>query len=226
MIGAGPTRYRYVAVEGVIGVGKTTLVHRLAQRLDARVVLEEFEENPFLPDFYRDRRAYALSTQLFFLMSRYRQQEVLAQGELFQSRTIADYFFDKDRIFALLTLESHELAVYDRLFEVLRPQVPRPDLVIYLKADLDVVLARIAARDRSYERGMDPLYLRDLSGAYTEFFRSYRGAPVLTVDTTQIDFRADTRLFDRLTELVVAGLPPNALAAELPSAAPLLPGFA
>jgi deoxyguanosine kinase len=224
--GEGPTRYRYVAVEGVIGVGKTTLVHRLAQRLDARIVLEEFEENPFLPDFYRDRRAYALSTQLFFLMSRYRQQEVLAQGELFRSRTIADYFFDKDRIFAILTLESHELAVYERLFEVLQPQVPRPDLVIYLKADLEVVLSRIAARDRAYERGMDPGYMRDLSSAYTDFFRGYRGAPVLTLDTSGVDFRSEAGLFDQVVQLIAAGQPPSVMAAQLPNAAPLLPGFA
>jgi deoxyguanosine kinase len=223
----GPVRYRYIAVEGVIGVGKTTLVHRLARALSARVVLEEFEENPFLKEFYRDRRAYALSTQLFFLMSRYRQQEVLAQGDLFQQHTVSDYFFDKDRIFALLTLEAHELGVYDRLFEVLRPQVPTPDLVIYLKADHEVVMDRIARRGREYEQNMDPLYIRQLSQAYSEFFRTFRVAPVLTLDTSRVDLRQlDTPHFAELLSLVQRGEHPSTFGpGRATGSAPLLPGF-
>lgn len=205
--------HRYVVVEGVIGVGKTTLVHQLARRLSGRVVLEEFEENPFLPGFYRDRRAHALSTQLFFLMSRYRQQELLAQGDLFRRLTVADYFFDKDRIFALLTLGKEELGIYERLFSVLRPQVPRPDLVIVLNADLEVVLDRIARRGRSYEKNMDPVYMRDLTAAYGEFFAAYREAPVLTVDSTDLDFRQDSPELTELLRIVRAGETPRVLPA-------------
>lgn len=224
MPAVGTHRYRYIAVEGVIGVGKTTLVHRLARALSARVVLEEFEENPFLPQFYRDRRAYALSTQLFFLMSRFRQQEILAQGDLFQQHTVSDYFFDKDRIFAMLTLEEHELGVYDRLFEVLRPQVPTPDLVIYLKADHDVVMERIAQRGRDYEKDMDPLYIRQLSIAYSEFFRSFRSAPVLTLDTSRIDLRQETPHFPALLSMIQRGAHPSTFHGQR-SNEPLLPGF-
>lgn len=225
MPAGGALRYRYIAVEGVIGVGKTTLVHRLARSLSGRVVLEEFEENPFLPNFYRDRRAFALSTQLFFLMSRYRQQEVLAQGDLFHQRTVSDYFFDKDRIFALLTLEEHELGVYDRLFEVLRPQVPVPDLVIYLKADHEVVMDRIRQRGREYEMNMDPLYIRQLAMAYGDFFRSFRAAPVLTIDTTRIDLRQEAPHFPELLSLIERGSAPGAYALGRASSEPLLPGF-
>lgn len=227
MPAVGALRYRYIAVEGVIGVGKTTLVNRLARALGARIVLEEFEENPFLPEFYKDRRAYALSTQLFFLMSRYRQQEVLAQGDLFQQHTVSDYFFDKDRIFALLTLEEHELGVYDRLFDVLRPQVPTPDLVIYLKADHEVVMERIAKRGREYELNMDPLYIRQLSQAYSEFFRTFRSAPVLTIDTSRIDLRqADTPHFPALLSLVQRGQHPGTFSlGRSVDGEPLLPGF-
>lgn len=200
---------RYVAVEGVIGVGKTTLVNKLAAKLSGRTVFEEFEENPFLPHFYRDREAFAFSTQIFFLMSRFRQQDILAQGDLFKKYTFSDYLFDKDRIFAVLTLESHELALYERLFDVLRGQVPRPDLVIYLKADLDVVLDRIEARGRSYERGMDPEYIRALGEAYQRFFATYDECPVLTVDTTRFDLRTDDRALNRIAN-IVQGLPQDA----------------
>jgi deoxyguanosine kinase len=189
---------RYVVVEGVIGVGKTTLVQRLGEHLAARTVFEEFEENPFLPHFYRDREAFAFSTQIFFLMSRFRQQEILAQGDLFRRVTLSDYLFDKDRIFAVLTLARQELALYERLFDVLRAQIPQPDLVIYLKADLDVVLDRIESRGRSYELGMDPDYIRALGAAYTRFFATYDGCPVLTVDTSQHDLRTDQRALERL----------------------------
>ena len=224
----GAARHRYVVVEGVIGVGKTTLVHRLAGRTAGRVVLEEFEENPFLPGFYRDRRAFALSTQLFFLMSRFKQQEILAQGDLFQTRTVSDYLFDKDRIFAALTLERHEMAIYERLFEVLRPQVPTPDLVIYLHAEHETVMRRIAERGRPYELDMDPLYIRDLAAAYADFFGDYRGCPVLTIDSSLVDFRVDGPALDEVVAAVQSGRVPTMLQAQLKreaELAPLLPGF-
>lgn len=201
---------RYVVVEGVIGVGKTTLVNRLAEHLGARSVFEEFEDNPFLPSFYRDRDAFAFSTQIFFLMSRFRQQERMAQGDLFQRITLSDYLFDKDRIFALLTLEAHELALYERLFDVLRVQVPKPDLVVFLKADLDVVLQRIEARGRTYELGMDPEYIRALGASYARFFSEYRECPVITVDTTRCDLRTDEEALNRLVSQVSGTALPGA----------------
>ena len=201
----GARRYRYIVVEGVIGVGKTTLVHQLTRRLGGRTVLEEFEENPFLPDFYRDRRSFALSTQLFFLMSRYRQQETLAQGDLFRTCTVADYFFDKDRIFAVLTLEEHELGIYQRLFEVLRPQVPTPDLVVYLYADHRTVMRRIMERGRSYELNMDPAYIEQLAGAYHDFFRTWDRCPVVSVDTRRIDFRTGSPSLEQLVKMIETG---------------------
>lgn len=217
---AGPS---YLVVEGVIGVGKTTLVERLSDALGARVVKEEFEENPFLPAFYEDQSAHALSTQLFFLMSRFRQQERLAQPELFTPITVSDYLFDKDRIFADLTLGEAERGIYDRLFSVLGPQVPRPDLVIYLRAGLDQILSRIRERGRSYEQAIDPGYLEALGGAYERFFGQYRAAPVVVVDTAEVDLREDGPVFRDLVEIARGGpLPGRALGS---GAAPRLPGF-
>lgn len=227
LAGPGSSNHRYVVVEGVIGVGKTTLVHQLARHIRARTVLEEFEENPFLPDFYRDRRAYALSTQLFFLMSRFRQQEVLAQGDLFMRRTVSDYLFDKDRVFAELTLANHEMAIYEQLFEVLRPQIPRPDLVIFLKADHKTVMQRIAHRGREYEKDMDPGYIRDLAESYVRYFHSYRDTPLLTIDTSRVDFRRPGSAIDEVIRVVEEGEAPRVLEAELRVSddQPTLPGF-
>ncbi len=193
---------RYIAVEGVIGVGKTTLVNALAERFSARCVFEQFEDNPFLADFYRDREAFGFSTQIFFLMSRFRQQEVLAQGDLFARHTLSDYFFEKDRVFAQLNLSGPELTLYDRLFEVLRVQVPQPDFIVYLRADLDAVLERIRARGRPYELDMDPGYIAEVAAAYSEFFSSYKRCRTLTVDTTALDLRHDERALDRIEAAV------------------------
>lgn len=195
---------RYIAVEGVIGVGKTTLVRALGERLAARMIFEEFEENPFLADFYRDSKGFAFSTQLFFLMSRYRQQQEITQTDLFRPTTIADYFFDKDRIFAVLTLERDELALYESLFGVLALDVPKPDLVVYLHADLDLVMRRIQERGRSYEQNMDPEYLAGLSGAYADYFQSYKACPVLSIDTSGLDLRNDARALDRILDSVLS----------------------
>lgn len=227
MRGEGAARHRYVVVEGVIGVGKTTLVHQLARQLGARTVLEEFEENPFLRHFYKDRRAYALSTQLFFLMSRFRQQEVLAQGDLFQQRTVSDYLFDKDRVFAELTLESHELSIYEQLFSVLRPQIPQPDLVIFLHAEHETVMRRIAHRGRDYEKDMDPDYIHSLAASYLRFFSTYADTPLLTIDTSKVDFRGPGPAVEEVIRVVQTGQVPRALEAELrlPSQQPSLPGL-
>lgn len=215
------TEPRYVAVEGVIGVGKTTLVNQLAPRLSARTVFEEFENNPFLPDFYRDKDAFAFSTQIFFLMSRFRQQERLAQQELFLRSTVSDYCFDKDRIFAVLTLSNEELNLYERLFEVLRTQVPKPDLVIHLHADHEVIMERIQRRGRPYEQDMDPGYIRELTQAYVDYFQSYREAPVLHIDTSSTDVRGSPAVLDGILQAIWhrrenLGLPTSADPTQLP----------
>ena len=204
---------RYIAVEGVIGVGKTSLVAELARRLRARTVYEEFENNPFLPEFYKDAAANAFKTQIFFLMSRFRQQAALAQGDLFHEATVADYAFLKDRIFAVLTLKDHELELYDRLYDVLAQKIPTPDVIIHLVADLDAILGRIKARGRSYEQSIEREYLADLKGAYADFFRGYRGCPVIHVDTTKIDLRYDMKAVDRIVSAIERGedLPGEAL---------------
>jgi deoxyguanosine kinase len=179
---------RYIVVEGPIGVGKTSLSNILAGRLSARRVFEIVEENPFLANFYADRQKYAFQTQIFFLLSRFRQQQELFQPDLFHSVTVSDYLFAKDRIFACLTLDSHELSLYERVFEALTPRVTRPDLVIFLKARLDVLLYRIRKRGREFERQFDVGYLEELVHAYNEFFSHYTETPLLVVDTSDIDF--------------------------------------
>ena len=179
---------RYIVVEGPIGVGKTSLSNILSARFGARRVFEIVEENPFLAQFYGDRQKYAFQTQVFFLLSRFRQQQELFQPDLFHSITVSDYLFAKDRLFACLTLDSHELALYERVFEALAPRVTRPDLVIFLKARLDVLLYRIKKRGREFERQFDAGYLEELVHAYNEFFSHYTETPLLVVDTSEIDF--------------------------------------
>lgn len=180
-------RPRYIAIEGPIGVGKTTLAQILAERVGARLVLEPVEENPFLAQFYDDSRKYAFQTQLFFLLSRFQQQQVLHQQELFTTSTIADYLFAKDRIFAALTLDPNELALYDRLYGALGPRVVKPDLVIYLQARVEVLLHRIKRRGRAYERQIDPDYVATLAAGYNDFFFHYDDTPLLVVNTSDID---------------------------------------
>lgn len=181
----------YIVVEGVIGVGKTTLVERLSQALGARTVLEVFEENPFLPDFYTDRGRYAFQTEMFFLLNRYRQQEAFAQEDLFSRFAVSDYLFTKCRIFAGLTLTEHEFALFDKVYEVLGQNVPRPDLVIYLHAPVSSLLERINTRGRDFEKKIDRDYISNLLGIYTDIFSSYDDTPLLTIDTQDIDFTQD-----------------------------------
>ncbi|MFZ5472045.1 MAG: deoxynucleoside kinase [Myxococcota bacterium] len=179
---------RYIVVEGPIGVGKSSLTDILAQRFSARRVMEVVEENPFLASFYGDRAKYAFQTQMFFLLSRFRQQQQLFQQDLFNSVTVSDYLFAKDRIFACLTLDPNELALYDRMFEALGPRVAKPDLVIYLQARIDVLLTRIKKRGREFERKFDPTYLEELCKSYNEFFFHYGETPLLVINTSDIDF--------------------------------------
>jgi deoxyadenosine/deoxycytidine kinase len=184
-------RPRYIVVDGPIGVGKTTVVTRLAEQFRARTVLEIFEENPFLANFYSDRDRYAFQTEMFFLLSRYRQQEDFAQEDLFGRLAVSDYLFIKCRLFASLTLSDHELSLYDRMYTILTTQVPKPDVVIHLTAPLDVLLGRIQKRGRSYEQNMDPEYLDRLRSLYVQFFQHYEDTPLLEIDTSDVDFSQD-----------------------------------
>lgn len=196
--------WRYIVVEGVIGVGKTSLTKLLATRLGGRLNLEVVEENPFLAKFYRDREAYAFQTQIFFLLSRYRQQQGLGQQDLFSATLVSDYLFAKDRIFANLNLADDELALYGQLATILEQRVLKPDLVIYLQARTEMLQQRIRWRGRAFEQDMEPEYLEALNGAYSYFFHHYKDAPLLVVNTDNLDFvnvPGDFEmLYDQLTE--------------------------
>jgi deoxyadenosine/deoxycytidine kinase/NTP pyrophosphatase (non-canonical NTP hydrolase) len=181
-----PERY-YVAIEGPIGVGKTTLARLLHRELEADLLLEVFEENPFLSDFYADRAKYAFQTQIFFLLSRYRQQHEVIARVLKRCSLVSDYTFAKDELFAKLNLSKDEMAVYTTLHRVLAEKIPLPDLVVYLRADLEVLLERIAIRDRTYERAMTRGYMADLAVAYDRYFAGYTQTPILTVDSTNLN---------------------------------------
>ena len=180
----------YIAIEGVIGVGKTTLARMLAPSFEADLLLEVFEENPFLSDFYADRERYAFQTQIFFLLSRYHQQrravpEMLATGK----PLLSDYTFAKDSLFALINLVGDELVTYKRLHEALAEKITLPDLLVYLRASTDTLMQRIAMRDRSYERNMELNYIEELNQAYEKFFsQPYNDTPILTIDTNSLDF--------------------------------------
>lgn len=189
----------YIAIEGTIGVGKTTLARLLQPVFQANLLLEKFEENPFLSDFYEDRARYAFQTQLFFLLSRYRQQSEIVLPTLGRGFIISDYVFAKDRLFAHLNLQGDELSMYERVHNILADNVPPPDLVIYLRADTGVLMERIALRDRPYERNMDRRYIDDLRHAYERFFAAYQETPLLVLDTNQIDF---VKNLDDLNQIV------------------------
>lgn len=194
-------RPRHIAIEGPIGVGKTALVERLARRLEARSVFEP-TDNPFLESFYGDRPGSAFAAQIWFLISRHQQLKPLAQGELFHQGIVADYMFEKDRIFAYLNLEDSELATYESLFELLAPDVPRPDLVVYLQAHAGVLLERIRQRGRPAERRLSQRYLAEVVDAYDHFFFRYDRGPLLVVDTNHIDPAHDeSHLADLMTRI-------------------------
>lgn len=180
--------FEFIAIEGVIGAGKTSLARLLSHKLDARLILEEFEENPFLNKFYEDRERYAFQTQLTFLASRFQQQQNIFNKDLFHTINISDYIFDKDRIFARINLNGDELALYDKIFNIMSFKAPKPDLVIYLQSSIDRLLENIALRDRPYERNIDPDYLKELNDAYNHFFHHYTHSPLIIINSTEIDF--------------------------------------
>jgi deoxyadenosine/deoxycytidine kinase len=189
----------YIAVEGPIGVGKTSLTRLLARELGARLVLEEIEENPFLERFYEDPDKYALPVQLYFLLTRYNQQRTLAQQDLFSQRTVADYLFGKDRIFAGLNLAPEEMTLYDGVYRLLDARRPKPDLVVYISAKVQVLAERLRKRNRDFERNISFDYLERVSIAFRDFFFYYDETPLLVVDTSEIDFVDDS---EDLRELV------------------------
>jgi deoxyadenosine/deoxycytidine kinase len=191
-------KFKHIAVEGPIGVGKTSLVDLLAQRFDALKIMER-TENPFLEDFYRDKAGSAFQAQLFFLLNRYQQQRELTQGNLFSQVTLSDYLFAKDKIFAYLNLDDSELMIYEKLYALLEQNIPRPDLVIYLQASDKVLLERIRRRSRDYEMGISERYVAELNRAYNYFFFHYTATPLLVIDTSDIDF---VERMDDLNELV------------------------
>jgi deoxyadenosine/deoxycytidine kinase len=179
---------RYIVVEGPIAVGKTSLAERLAEALGARLVLEEGEENPFLRKFYENPEKYAFATQIFFLLSRYRQQFELVQRDLFEQAVVADYFFAKDQIFARLNLDNDEYVLYQQIYRLLDARAVRPDLVVYLEARGEVLNKRMRRRDRDYERRIAPAYLERVGEAYRQFFYHYSESPLLVVQSSEIDF--------------------------------------
>ena len=199
-----PAHLGYVAVEGVIGAGKTTMARMLAERAHGRLVLEEFEENAFLDRFYSDRDRWALQTQLAFLASRFKQQKALQTRDLFAPHVVSDYTFDKDRIFAHVTLTGDEVRLYETLYGIMEPSAPVPDLVVYLRSSVDRLLHNVALRGRSYETNMDRAYLTELVEAYDQYFFHYTKSPLLIVDASRIDFVGAPATFDELVRQIAS----------------------
>ncbi|HEX7523580.1 MAG TPA: deoxynucleoside kinase [Candidatus Deferrimicrobium sp.] len=197
-----PKTPRYIAIEGPIGVGKSSLAKILAQKYASRLVKEEIAGNPFLERFYENPRKFAFQTQLFFLLSRYRQQRELAQGDLFEAGLVCDYILAKDKIFALINLEDDEVSLYESIYKLLVSTLPKPDLVIYLQARPEVLLSRVRKRGIAYERNISLDYLRTLSDAYNEYFFHYNETPLLVVNTSEIDFVESPRDLEHLVREV------------------------
>lgn len=196
------SRFRHIVVEGPIGAGKTSLARKLAARLDAELILENADENPFLPRFYEDRRRYALAVQLFFLVSRVDQARRLGQDELFSSARVADFMLEKDLLFAKLLLDETEFRLYHQLYEGLKPQTAAPDLVIYLQAKPAALMERVKRRGRAYERQINEAYLSDLSKAYSEFFYHYDASPLLIVNSENLNFADKDADFELLLQRI------------------------
>lgn len=189
---------RYIAIEGPIGVGKTSLAKLIGEALNGEVTYEHVEENPFLKDFYGDRKKYSFQTQLYFLLNRYKQQQDLSQCELFSQTIITDYIFAKDRIFAYINLDENEIDLYEQIYQHLDARLPKPDLVIFLQATAEVLQDRVNTRDREYEKDIEFEYLEELRQAYNEFFFHYDETPLLVINSSEIDFVNNKNDFDLL----------------------------
>jgi deoxyadenosine/deoxycytidine kinase len=189
---------RYIAVEGVIGAGKTSLAKRIGERLNAKLIFEQFDNNPFLEKFYVDRKRFAFQTQMFFLINRFKQQQELHQEDLFSEHLVCDYIFEKDRIFAYLNLSKDELNLYESIYPLLARTLRKPDLVIFLQSSTDRLIYNIKKRNRKFERAITRSYLEELSEAYTHFFFRYNSTPLLIVNSTEIDFVNSDSDFEEL----------------------------
>jgi len=192
----------YVAIEGAIGVGKTSLAKLLSDRLGAKLVLEKFEENPFLSEFYDDPVRFSFQTQLFFLLQRYQQQQELRQVDMFHNLLISDYMFIKDRLFASLNLDEKEMSLYDSIANMLERNVINPDLIIYLQADTNTLMKNIAKRGREFEANISYDYINGLNEIYTEYFFRYNGTPLVIINTNHIDFVNNSADLDQVIDYI------------------------
>jgi deoxyguanosine kinase len=198
--------FNYIAVEGVLGVGKTSFARMLSEDLTSRLVLEQVDNNPFLEKYYRDMKSYAFQTQLFFLINRVKQQEPLKQMDLFESKIVSDYLLDKDRIFAYVTLEENELSLYEKIYKAVVDEgsLLKPDLVIYLQASVDVIADRVKKRGRKYEKSLPKDYIYDLSQAYNYFFSHFsKATPLVIVNTDEVDFVNDRKAYEMIRDYVL-----------------------
>lgn len=189
---------KYISIEGVIGAGKTSLAKKIKERLDAKLILEQFETNPFLEKFYADRARFAFQTQMFFLINRFKQQQELSQEDLFSEYIVCDYIFEKDRIFAYLNLTKNELNLYETIYPLLARTLRKPDLVVYLQSSTDRLMYNIKKRSRKVERALTRSYIEELSEAYNHFFFRYNTTPLLIVNSSEIDFVNSENDFDEL----------------------------
>lgn len=197
-----PLEKCHIAIEGAIGVGKTTLARKIADYLGSATLFESSDDNPFIELFYQDPKRHALAVQLAFLFSRLKQWQSSHQQELFSSGLVSDYLFAKDRLFATLNLSDEELALYDQVARLVSAEVPQPDLVIYLQSDPDVIMDRIRKRNRPMERGMTSAYLRDVIAAYDRFFFRYQDTPLLVVQTDRLNFAESADAVDALVRRI------------------------
>ena len=194
--------YRYIVIEGPLGVGKTSLAQMLAEKMTGQTLMEDVEENPFLVNFYQDPAKYGFQTQIFFLLRRYKRAQAIGQMDLFNRVVISDYLFDKDRIFAQVNLDDNEFWLYEQLFQILRKRLTPPDLVLFLQANTDVLMERIKKRNRKYERSINFKYLEKVNRAFNDFFFHYSDCPLLVVNASEIDFVHVPEDFENLVDQV------------------------
>lgn len=199
---------KYIAIEGVIGAGKTTLAKKLAERLDAKLILENFEDNPFLEKFYKNRARYAFHTQIYFLLSRFRQLSRVYQEDLFHRYIIADYIFEKDKIFAYLNLEDDELELYEKIAALIEKSIRIPDLVVYLQSSVERLMKNIQQRDREIEKSISEKYIRELSEGYNYFFFRYKATKILVVNTDEVDLLYNNEDFEKLVKEITKPVHP------------------